>query len=171
MTKKTRLIKDYTPEQLWELEHRLMAQEIKRNPESQQLFVSVIADIAGASKARSEALAFEKASKEMGRADFYQWCAENPLSPRAALHNGMIQKEKDAPDVALGLQYSKQQQSFAGKSHAVSHEKHDQWQQWQAEAITENPLFADKSKSEQARLLKKKYSIEDKQGTISKRLK
>ena len=101
MTKKTRLIKDYTPEQLWKLERRLMRQDIRRNPESQQLCANVIVDIAGAGNARNEALAFDKASEEMGRADFYKWCAENPLSPRAALHNGMIQKEKDAPDVAL----------------------------------------------------------------------
>lgn len=126
MTKKTRLIKDYTPEQLWKLERRLMRQDIRRNPESQQLCANVIVDIAGAGNARNEALAFDKASKEMGRADFYTWCAENPLSHRAALHNGMIQKEKDAPSVALGLQYRNQQQSFAGKSHAESHEKHAQ---------------------------------------------
>ena len=171
MTKKTRLIKDYTPEQLWKLERRLMRQDIRRNPESQQLCANVIVDIAGAGNARNEALAFDKASEEMGRADFYKWCAENPLSPRAALHNGMIQEEKDKPKVDLGVRWSESQKKFAGKRHDESHEKHEQWRKWQAEEIAENSQFSNKSKSEQARLLKKKHSIEDKQGTISKRLK
>ena len=97
MVKKT--LNNYTPEQLWKLERRLMMLDIKRNPESQQLFASFVMDIVGAGKARTDALAFMKASEEHGREDFNKWVAENPLSPRASLHLGMIEREIAAPFV------------------------------------------------------------------------
>lgn len=48
--------------------------------------------------------------------------------------------------------------------------KHENWKRWQADAIAENPKFADHSKAEQARRLKKKHGIPDDVDTIRKRL-
>ena len=73
--------------------------------------------------------------------------------------------------IKRGVQYSNQQSEFAGKRHEESHKKHVEWQKWQAEAIAENPRFSEKSKLEQAKLLKQKHSIAYAVGTISKRLK
>ena len=115
MVKKT--LNNYTPEQLWKLERRLMMLDIKRNPESQQLFASFVMDIVGAGKARTDALAFMKASEEHGREDFNKWVAENPLSPRASLHLGMIEREIAAPFVEHSNNFrTKRKKGSIGKS-------------------------------------------------------
>jgi hypothetical protein len=94
------------------------------------------------------------------------------LPPEMIFMGGLeAQARHDKPKVDLGNMWSENQQKFAGKRHDESHEKHAQWQQWQAEAIAENPLFADKSKREQATLLKKKHAIAYPVDTIRKRLK
>lgn len=105
MSKKT--LKDYTPEQLWKLERRLMAQDIKHNPESERLFVAVMSDLAETSQARADALRHKQAQEEMGRSEYFQWSATNPLSPRAQIHLRLIEQELAAPAIEHGRKFTK----------------------------------------------------------------
>jgi hypothetical protein len=146
-------------------------QDLKKNPESQLVFAKVIADIVGAGEARKEALQFKQASEEMGRAEFYQWSAENPLSHRAAMHLGFIEQELAAPAVERGNTYTAQQKKFREEKQKIDDAKHDQWRKWQEDEKANNPQFARlKSKQEQAKRLKDKYSIPEAIGSIAKRL-
>lgn len=100
-------LKDYTPEQLWKLERRLMVQDIKRNPELQQRFFKFIVYCVDARKAHTDALAYIKASEEHDLEDFYKWCAENPLSVHAQLYLPMIERKRAAPAVEHGKKFTK----------------------------------------------------------------
>lgn len=101
-----KLVKDYTPEQLWKLERRVMMQDIQRNPESSRCFEKVLEDLTGAAKAHNEAERFKQASEEMGRAAFKKWCDENPLSQRAAMHLSIIERQLAAPAVEHGKKFT-----------------------------------------------------------------
>ena len=114
MVKKT--LNDYTPEQLWKLERRLMMQDIKRNPESQQFFSAFVMHVVGVRKARTEALAYMKASEEHGREDFNKWVVANPLSPRAGLHLGMIERENAAPFVEHSKKFQSRKEGAIGET-------------------------------------------------------
>lgn len=102
-----KLLKDYTPEQRFKLERRLLLLDLKKNPETQNMVSTVILDSVGANTAREEAVRFRQASETMGRAAFRLWCAENPLSQRAALHLSMIEQELAAPAVEHGKKFTK----------------------------------------------------------------
>ena len=149
-----KLLKDYTPEQRYKLERRVIRRAVKHDPESQELFNSVILDIIGSGKARTDALAFRQASDDLGRGDFDKWCAENPLSSRAALHVGMIEQEIAAPAVAHGNKFTPKRKKGAKSKKTVYIES----------LCTNNPTLRAK---ELFNLADKKIIGEMKQGTFA----
>jgi hypothetical protein len=90
------------------------------------------------------------------------------LQDLMALRDAIKHEKKILEDI--GHQRCNQQTEFAGKRHEEAQQKHAQWQKWQVEEIAENSRFAELSKIEQARRLKKKHAIVEPVGTIRKRL-
>lgn len=75
----------------------------------------------------------------------------------------------DGDKIVLGVTYSIQQKSFREKQQKEDEKKHEQWRKWQADEKASNLQFARlTSKQDQAKRLKKKYSIPDKAGTIAR---
>lgn len=165
-----KLVKDYTPEQLWKLERRVMMQDIQRNPESSMCFEKVLEDLTEAAKAHKEAERFKQASVEMGQAAFKKWCDENPLSQRAAMHLPMIEREIVAPDLEIAKNRRENQKKFREYKQKLEEDKHKQWRKWQADKAKCDPQFARQSKQEQAKRLKNIHGIAEEIGTIAKRL-
>lgn len=75
-----------------------------------------------------------------------------------------------AARVSHGIAHENKQMKFRIIKAESAKAKHEQWRRWQAEIIANNEKFADQSKLEQAKRLKKKYSISDSIETIAKRL-
>lgn len=90
------------------------------------------------------------------------------LQDLMALRDAIKHEKKILEDI--GHQRCNQQTEFAGKRHEEAQQKHAQWQKWQVEEIAENSRFAELSKIEQTRRLKKKHAIVEPVGTIRKRL-
>lgn len=71
---------------------------------------------------------------------------------------------------AIGKTWQEQQRVFREKQLAAAHSAHEMWRKWQAEESRKNPAFSERSKSDQARLLKRAHNISESVDTIRKRL-
>lgn len=74
------------------------------------------------------------------------------------------------PYAVIGAETSDQRRDFATKKHEDQQAKHDQWRAWQVAEMLADARFGEKSKSNQADILKRKYAIPEGKATIEKRL-
>ena len=98
-----------------------------------------------------------------------------PEIREALLLAWVIQTEADyhvlEPLVAEGKAHKKRQKDAGFRRWEEDQEKHKEWRKWQADEETKNPNFQSlRSKQAKALLLKNKYAITAKQGTIAKQL-
>lgn len=112
---------EYTQEQEWKLMRRMLRREFENNKSSP--LISSIGDmLVSTYLARVEAVEYRKASEEMGASEFIEWARANPLSPRASLHLGILQREADAPAIEHGKLFT-QRKKGAKADHTLEIER------------------------------------------------